>query len=219
MTNHQAGTDCAGPLTNSRPWRHHGRLYLLAVVPVLHRCILIQRPRDSSDSSGSGCASLDQQLDRHDDLWIRFPTESSLCGGLPPLRLRPTNQSQRGGCACGPTSLPPRQFTALVCTTPSDTCRRASAAAPGLDAHVTLSGRREALSPPSRIPASEVPSLHSRRRAGLTLEFRPQRHCSILHFHVLANGSTRGNISLGIVDSLNASRALGQPLPELGGAE
>ena len=218
MTNHQAGTDCPGSLRNSRPWRHHGRCYLLAVVPLLHRCILLQCAREGSDSRASGCASRDQQLDRHDHLWIRVPTESSLRGSLPLLRLRPRNLSQRGGCACGPTALPPGQFTARVCATTSDACRRAGAAAPGLNAQVTLSGRREALAPPSRILALKVPAPHSHRPAALTLKFRPQGHCSILHFCVSANGSTGGNISLGIVDSLNASRAAGRPLPEPGSA-
>ncbi len=211
MTNHLAGTDFAASLGNLSRGRYPGGHYLPAVVPVPNKCLFVLCARNRSRSRVSGCASLDQQLNRHDDTSTSVPTEGLLHWSLAWLRFRPKSLGQRDECGFGSTVLLPR--TTCGCTsTPAS--RSTSAAVPKLNSHLTLRGRLGVRVPPSRIVALMAASRHSSKYVAPAPKFQPQGHPSILHFHVLVNSPTGGNISREIINSLKTSMGLEESLPE-----
>lgn len=214
MTNHRAEADVAEPVGEPRSWRYSGRRNLLAVVPVLDRCIHILRARDSLHSSESDRASLDQQLDRHDEIWTCVPSERLFHRRLVLVHLRPRNLSQRGGREFHPTAISRRQLATRACTTTCASFGRDSAASPVLDSYLALSGRRRSLAPLRRVTALKAALLHGRGDTPPSLELNPNGRCSILQFHVLVSRPTEGTILRRLVNSLNTSRASVGPLSE-----
>ena len=214
MTSRGAGGDLAETVGNLCPWRHRGRRYRSAVVPALNECLLILCARYRLHSREAGCAPADQQLNRHDDRWNLVLAERLRPRGLAMLRIGATSLSQRSECRSGPTALPPRQVTPRACTSTSTAWGRASAPAPIPDSHDMLSGRQGALVVPSRNTASRATSLQSRPYAVSTQEFGPEGHRSVLHFHGVVNGYTGGDISLGVIEPLSASRVSEESMPE-----
>ena len=214
MTNHQAGADVAEPLGNRSPWRYSGRHYLLAAVPVLIKYLFMLRGRNLARSRASGCASLDQQFDRHEGVWTSVPPERSLHWSPVLLRIRPRNLSQRGECPFVHIANPPRQFTSSAFTT-SGSCGRAGVAVAKRDSQVSLSGGQGALALPRLITAMKEAPLHSGLQTAPGLGVRPQVHRPSLRFDVQVDSSIGGNTSFGIINSSSTSRGLAVSLPEI----